>query len=183
MTSILKVSTIQDPTNSNTAISIDSAGVVSMANSVMYDTYRLTADHTTNSTITAWEKPDNSICTTVGDSMSVSSGIFTFPRTGVYRVGYFALIDNAGADSVSSVELFATIDNSTYERITYVREGGSASDADYGTVYSEAVVNINDVSNRKVRLDAGSLAAGSLIKGDTNLTETYICFQYLAPAQ
>ena len=182
MTSILKVSEIQDPTNSNTAISIDSAGVVSMANSVMYDTYRLTADHTTNDTITAWEKPDNSICTTVGDSMSVSSGIFTFPRTGVYRVGYIALIDTVAADSVGAVELYATIDNGTYERITYVREGGS-SDPDYGTVYGEAVVNINDVSNRKVRLDASSLTSGSFIKGETTYTETYICFQYLAPAQ
>ena len=182
MTSILKVSEIQDPTNSNTALTIDSSGRVDMPSTVMYDTYRLTADHTSNGIITAWEKPDNTICTTVGDSMSVSSGIFTFPRTGVYRVAYFALIDNAAADGLTTVELWATTDNSTYERIVYVREGGS-SDLDYGTVFGEAVFNINDVSNRKVRLEAQSISSGSLILGNTDRNETYICFQYLAPAQ
>jgi hypothetical protein len=182
MASILNVDQINNAAGTS-AVTIDSSGRVDMPSTVMYDTYRLTADHTANGIMTAWEKPDNTICTTVGDSMSVSSGIFTFPRTGVYRVAYFAAIDNGAADSVTSVELFATTDNSTYERLVYVREGGSASDADYGTVFGEAVININDVSNRKARLEAGSIGGGSLIKGDTDITETYICFQYLAPAQ
>jgi len=153
-----------------------------MPSTVMYDTYRLTADHTTSAIITAWEKPDNTICTTVGDSMSVSSGTFSFPKTGVYRVAYYAVIDSAAADSLTSVELWATTDNSTYERIVYVREGGG-SDVDYGSVYGEAVININDVANRKVQLLAGSVAGGSIINGNTDRNETYICFQYLAPAQ
>jgi len=181
MASILNVDQINNAAGTS-AVTIDSSGRVDMPSTVMYDTYRLTADHTANGIMTAWEKPDNTICTTVGDSMSVSSGIFTFPRTGVYRVAYFALIDTAAADSVSSVELWATTDNSTYERLVYVREGGS-SDVDYGTAFGEAVININDVSNRKARLEGQSISSGSFIKGNTDFTETYICFQYLAPAQ
>jgi len=181
MASILNVDQINNAAGTS-AVTIDSSGRVDMPSTVMYDTYRLTADHTANGVITAWEKPDNTICTTVGDSMSVSSGIFTFPRTGVYRVAYFGLIDSAAADSLTSVALFATTDNSTYERIVYVREGGS-SDLDYGTAFGEAVININDVSNRKVRLEAESISSGSLILGNTDRNETYICFQYLAPAQ
>jgi hypothetical protein len=181
MTSILKVDSIQNAAGT-AAMTIDSSGIVSMPNTVMYDTYRLAADHTTTAIITAWEKPDNSICTTVGDSMSVSSGTFSFPKTGVYRVAYYAVIDTAAADSLASVELWATTNNSTYERIAYVREGGGSS-VDYGSVYGESVININDVANRKVQLQAGSMATGSIINGNTDRNETYICFQYLAPAQ
>ena len=39
MTSILKVSEIQDPTNSNTAMTIDSAGIVTHSNAVLFHIY------------------------------------------------------------------------------------------------------------------------------------------------
>lgn len=180
--SILKVQQVQH-TNGTSALTIDSGGRVDMSNTVMYDTYRLTADHTTNAAVMdTWENPDDSLCVTVGDSMSVSSGIFTFPRTGVYKVSFFASIDNAAADSLTAVELQGTTDNSSYDTLAYVREGGS-SDEDFGTAYGEAVVNISDTTNRKVRLYASSISSGSLINGNTDRNETYICFQYLAPAQ
>ena len=182
MASILNVDKIRATGSTTDGLTVDSGGRVDMPNTVMYDTYRLTADHSTIAVITAWEKPDNSLSVTVGDSMSVSSGIFTFPRTGVYRVAFFAGIDTAAADSLGSVELRGTTDNSNYELLTYVREGGS-SDVDYGNVYGEAIVNISDTANRKVKLDAGSLSSGSVIMGHSDRNETYICFQYLAPAQ
>ena len=132
MASELGVQTIQH-TNGTDALTIDSSGIVTMANTVMYDTYRLTSDVTANGTITAWEQPDNTLMTTVGDSMSVASGIFTFPRTGIYRVFYTANIDNRSGDNVSTVELWGTTDNSTYERLTYHWDGGTGSDRDWET--------------------------------------------------
>ena len=181
MSSILKVDTIQN-NGGTTGLTIDNNGIVNMSNTIMYDTYRLTSDFTSNGTMTAWEKPDDPLCVTVGDSMSVSSGIFTFPRTGVYRVAFYAMIDSAAADSLTAVELQGTVNNSSYDLIVYVREGGSA-DVDYGTLYGEAVINISDVSNRKVKLVASSVGTGSIINGHTDESQTYISFQYLAPAQ
>lgn len=165
-------------------LDIDSSNIVDMPSTVMYDTYRLTTNVTSNSTITAWEKPDDALAVTVGDSMSVSSGIFTFPRTGVYKVSFFATIENNGGDNVTSVDLEGTTDNSTYDLLVYVVEGDTdSSPSAYGSVYGEAVVNISDTSNRKVRLKAGSVGSGSHIRGHTDYNTTYICFQYLAPAQ
>jgi hypothetical protein len=181
MSSDLNVDTIKN-TSGTAAMSIDSSGIVNLSNTVMYDTYRLTSDFTSDGTMTAWEKPDDPLCVSVGDSMSVSSGIFTFPRTGVYRVAFYAMIDNAASDGLTAVELQGTVDNSSYELIVYVREGGS-SDADFGTLYGEAVINISDVSNRKVKLVASSVGTGSHINGHTDENQTYISFQYLAPAQ
>ena len=181
MSSDLNVDTIKN-TSGTAAMSIDSSGIVNLSNTVMYDTYRLTSDFTSDGTMTAWEKPDDPLCVSVGDSMSVSSGIFTFPRTGVYRVAFYAMIDSAAADSLTAVELQGTVNNSSYDLIVYVREGGS-TDVDYGTLYGEAVININDVSNRKVRLAASSVGTGSIVNGHTDESQTYISFQYLAPAQ
>lgn len=181
MSSVLKVDAIQN-TAGTSAVSIDSNGIVNLSNTVMYDQYRLTADVTSDGTLTAWEKPDDPLCVTVGDSMSVSSGIFTFPRTGVYRIVYHAMISSAAADSLSALELQGTTDNGTYDMIVYVREGGS-SDLDYGTASGEAIVNINDLSNRKVRLAASSVATGSAINGHSDYNRTSVTFQYLAPPQ
>jgi hypothetical protein len=181
MSSVLKVDAIQN-TAGTSALTIDSGGVVNLSSTVMYDTYRLTSDLTASGDMTAWEKPDDALAVSVGDSMSVSSGIFTFPRTGVYRVAYFAGVDTAAADSLASVELHGTTDNSNYDLLVYVRAGGG-SDLDYATVSGEAVVNISDLSNRKVKLVGDSLSTGSVISGHTDRNDTYISFQYLAPPQ
>ena len=181
MSSVLKVDAIQN-TAGTSAVSIDSSGVVNLSNTVMYDQYRLTADVTSDGTLTAWEKPDDALCVTVGDSMSVSSGIFTFPRTGVYRIVYHAMINTAAGDSLAALELQGTTDNGTYDMLVYVREGGS-SDVDYGTASGEAIVNINDLSNRKVRLVASSVGTGSAISGHSDYNRTSVTFQYLAPPQ
>ena len=181
MSSILKVDTIQN-TGGTTGVSIDNNGVVNLSNTVMYDMYRLTTDVGSNGTLTDWEKPDNTLHTTVGDSMSVSSGIFTFPRTGVYRVNFHAVISTASADSLAAVQLEGTTDNSSYSILNYAREGGS-SDLDYGTASGESIVNINDLTNRKIRLAANSVSIGTLINGNTSQNETTITFQWLAPAQ
>ena len=181
MSSVIKVNELQH-TNGTSGVTIDSSGIVNLSNTVMYDQYRLTADMTSDGTLTAWEKPDDPLCVTVGDSMSVSSGIFTFPRTGVYRIIYHAMISTAAADSLTACELQGTTDNSNYDMIVYIREGGS-SDVDYGTASGEAIVNINDLSNRKVRLAASSVGSGSAINGHSDYNRTSVTFQYLAPAQ
>ena len=181
MASIIGVETLQH-TNGTTAATIDSSGIVTMANTAMYDTYRLTTSVTANGVITDWEKPDNTLMTTVGDNMSVSSGIFTFPRTGIYRVFYTALINNGSGDNTTTVELFGTTDNSTYERLTYSWDGGTGSVVNYGTSSGEVVVNISDTGNRKIKLEAGSLTSPSQIIGNSTYNATYICFEYLAPS-
>ena len=181
MASELGVQTIQH-TNGTDALTIDSSGIVTMANTVMYDTYRLTANVTANQTITDWEQPDNSIMATVGDSMSVASGIFTFPRTGIYRVFGCALIDNASGDGVTGFEIQGTTDNSSYSLLSYMRSGNGGSSANYDSVAGEIVVNISNTSTHKIRFVSSSVGTGSIVLGNTDQNRTYVSFQYLAPS-
>ncbi len=184
MASILKVDQINDRTNNNKAIEVDSSGIVNMPNTVMYDTYRLTSDVTSNSTITAWEKPDNTGMVTVGDSMSVSSGIFTFPRTGVYRVAAFVNIQNENGDAATKFDIEHTRNNSSYTQMGMINCASDDTSANVNSAGSmEVIVNITDTSNHKMRFSAGSIGSGSVVKGSTDRNQTYVCFQYLAPAQ
>ena len=165
-------------------IDIDSNNIVDMPNTVMYDVFRLTSTVTSNSVITAWARPDETIVTNIGDTMSVASGVFTFPRTGVYKVTAYALITNDNGDSATAVEVEGTTDNSSYDTIGFLQSASDDGSAFVrSTTSGEAVVNISNVSNCKVRLSATSISGSSEVNGDSGRNETYVCFQYLSPAQ
>jgi hypothetical protein len=115
--------------------------------------------------------------------MSISSGIFTFPKTGVYKVSYFATISNASGDNQTSVSLYGTEDNSTYNRVTYLGVGNTSSNTDLSIVSGEALLNISDTANRKVFLKFESVQNGSVIGGSASQAQTSISFQWLSPAQ
>tara|TARA_R110000803_G_C11956219_1_gene318199 strand:- start:441 stop:1001 length:561 start_codon:yes stop_codon:yes gene_type:complete len=185
MTSIIKVDQIQN-TGGTSAVSIDSSGIVNLSNTVMYDNYTLSSNFTSDGgTLSDWGKPSTSIYVAngVGALMSISSGIFTFPRTGVYRVSYFAMISNASSDNQTALSLFGTDDNSTYERVVYAGIGNSTSATDFAHVSAEVLVNVTNTSNRKIKLVLESANNGSFILGSSAEARTGVSFQWLSPTQ
>ncbi len=82
MTSILKVSTLQDPTNSNTALTIDSDGRVGFANPILVQAY-MTTDMTSTG-IFIW---NNEVIDTA-NAYDHSTGQFTCPKAGYYEVSF-----------------------------------------------------------------------------------------------
>ena len=185
MASIIGVETLQH-TNGTTAATIDSSGSIAMPNTVMWHMWRMTSDITANGTATAWEEPDDTMdAHKVGNySMTHSSGHWTFPRTGVYSVRFYARIENAGGDNITAVSLWGSTDGgSTWtDRLVYVEEGGTDSTNDRGAVAGETLVNITDTSTHQVRFMAESISSGSKIYGNSDYNSTYIVFQYIAPS-
>ena len=82
MSSILKVSTLQDPTNSNTALTIDSDGRVGFANPILVQAY-MTTDMT-SAGIFIW---NNEVIDTA-NAYDHSTGQFTCPKAGYYEVSF-----------------------------------------------------------------------------------------------
>ena len=183
----INAGTIKEDTGTNTGITIDSTGSVNMPNTVMWHMWRMTSNLTANGTITAWEEPDDTMSAyKVGNySMTHSSGIWTFPRTGVYSVRYYARIDNLSTDDVTAVSLRGSTDSgSTFsDRLVFHDEGGLDSTQDRASVAGEAMVNITNTSTHKVRLEGESISSGSLILGNSDYNSTYIIFEYIGPAQ
>ena len=90
MTSILKVSEIQDPTNSNTALSIDSGGRITMPARPVFSASTYSADGsifgngTISNLVTGMQWGD--VYVNQGSHFNNTTGIFTCPVDGIYSV-------------------------------------------------------------------------------------------------
>ena len=113
MTSILKVSEIQDPTNGNTALTVDTSGRFNApANPIL---------HATGGSGMGWLSPSGSAATITGwvtsgttvafnRGFSVSSGVVTVPCDGIYEVHMSLLTEtNAGEYVLCRIKKGSTI--------------------------------------------------------------------------
>jgi hypothetical protein len=197
MTSILKVDQLQDSggnailtsngagsitTSSALNTAITNAGFITSGGITEADQWRLTTTVTTNTDpIINWERNDDSIFAKIGTGMSESSGIFTFPSTGLYLVHAVFQIEVASGDYVE-VTLHGTTDNSTYDNLSYGGEYSSSGSTSGGSPVS-CYVNVTDTSLVKVKFSVNDISAGSVIRGTTSTNRTWVDFIRLGDSQ
>ena len=144
------------------------------------DIFRITAAFSASADPVSsnWERVDDASFSKIGTGMSVSSGIWSFPTTGLYKV-QFNIHGHAYNTTINN-ELWTTINNSTYTREAIGR-GGDA-DGYYFNVEIHTFVNVTDTSNVKVkaRVDAGGTWS---VYGNTDQNETYLTFIRLGDSQ
>ena len=142
------------------------------------DQYRVTANITANDVITSnIERVDTSGQGFIGSAMSESSGIFTFPSTGIYLVSMGGRGDTPSAADNVALSMEVTTDNSSYNTVISAGEsGGANSSAKNFNIYGQSLVDVTDVSNVKVRFQTGSLSSGSFFSGSTDSNQTYFTF-------
>jgi hypothetical protein len=143
----------------------------------MADQFRLTADYTFSSpgALTAnLERVDGTNQGTLGTGMSESSGVFTFPSTGIYLVRFSAQQYKNGDRRDIQINIETTSNNSSYaniaECITHITQ--SASNTTYIQGMTETILDITDTSNQKVRFAVftDATTAGSSTKNKTFMT-------------
>jgi hypothetical protein len=185
MTSVIRVSNIQNSTGT-AALSIDGSGQVSMPNTVEIDAWRLTSNFTTDAaTISGWERTDDATFAYAGTGMTESSGVFTFPKTGLYKVTPQVEIITSNSDTVVTVDVDVSADSgSTYDRRGYLNMRGTASDPNGGGAMTRNIlVNVTNASTFRFRLVTGSLGSGSNIAGNTDYDRTSIMFERITDSQ
>ena len=128
----------------------------------MADQWILTTSHTTNADITAWTKVANPSSGFIGTGMSMSSGIFTFPQTGIYAVYAKACFQINGSDSVE-MATYVTTNNSTYVYADAIVDGNNGSGIRNGGASGLVIVDVTDIANVKVKFNASTLNSGSAI--------------------
>ena len=112
----------------------------------------------------------------VGSGMSQSSGIFTFPQTGIYEVTFNASYYKDGDTRYITSRIEATANNSTYEELARVHNNINQSySTTHGSVISHAYVDVTDTSNVKVRFLHQSEASATL-NSQTDFNVTYMKF-------
>ena len=113
----------------------------------------------------------------IGSAMTESSGIFTFPSTGIYYVTFVTNCYITSADTRVLYNLISvTTDNSSYS--DHARGYGSIkhiSGATYGHVTTSSLIDVTDTSNVKVRFRFYSDNA-VVVQGNTDKNFTHMTF-------
>ena len=145
------------------------------------DIYRLNTSlslsYDTVTVITAnWERPDQSddVFDKIGTGMSQSSGIFTFPTTGIYLVTYIARLYATTVSYANHIYMDATVNNSSY--VTVAQSANNIIANGQTTTVAQSLLDITDTSNRKVRFKVYAAANNQQLLGNSNKQETFVTF-------
>ena len=140
------------------------------------DQWRITANSTGGSADLPanWERNDSTGFAKIGTGLTESSGIFTFPSTGIYLVRFF-LNDTGGSSFLNSYSrLYVTTNNSSYTEVARGHGIGGANDAQVIPV--ESIIDVTNTSNVKVKFAYYHGDSGSTARGDSDKNETYATF-------
>ena len=144
-------------------------------------TANLTVSSQTDAFVTSnLERVDNTAQGYIaGSTMSESSGVFTFPSTGIYLVQTEAGFYVADDARYVEVAIYATVDNSNY--ILQSSSNGfiqiTQSSNTYTTVSGSTLIDVTDTSNVKVKFAYARKDPNSVtLIGNTDRNSTYCTF-------
>ena len=154
---------------------------VEVASDKMVDQWRVTSNQgisqSTSQTVINWERVDGTGFGTLNGGMTQSSGIFTFPSTGIYKIEFVPYFNDTESNNSVRGLIQTTTNNSSYD--TRAQNPTNIADIDtynYGSVYVSALFDVTNTSTHKVRFNMYSGHGNFDINGDTNTNETYATF-------
>ena len=207
MSSILKVDELQDTSgnliikeDSNTitvgasgdTITIPSGATLDGSNATlsgfattngitMADQWRVTTEFTGNAEpITSnWERNDTAPSLSYfGSQMTESSGVFTFPSTGIYYVTFNANFKLNGDSRYNSANIFGCTDGSTMNQLfecnTHITRNGSSTT--YALGMSHGIIDVTNTSNVKVDFRVAHQNTSTETLANTGRDVTYVRF-------
>jgi len=122
-----------------------------------------------------WERADTDGFEKIGTGMSQSSGIFTFPSTGIYLITFnvhYRQTTNT-ADYATSI-ILTTLDNSSYG---IAASSNSASQVNnYNTNTVQFIFNVSSTANRKCKFRMDAQVVTVTAFGETSENSTYVTF-------
>ena len=117
----------------------------------------------------------------VGTQMSLSSGIFTFPQTGMYLVKYniTALIGSNGEDGKVMPYIEITVNNSDYTTVAdgqfNLADDGNGTNA-RGSTEINFLYDVTNTTTHKIRFSIDVANTSTQTNGNTNQSRTYMTF-------
>jgi len=143
------------------------------------DQWRLTTEYSGSADITSnLERGDSTGFGYKGTGMTQSSGIFTFPSTGVWLVSLAAEFKlNADSDRSARVGMKVTTNNSSYSEVIFPATNLYQSSSNtYGTAYGQQLVDCTDTSLVKVKFATAVVNNPTVTRGSSTLNYTYFTF-------
>tara|TARA_R110002020_G_scaffold418044_1_gene627308 strand:- start:2189 stop:2743 length:555 start_codon:yes stop_codon:yes gene_type:complete len=131
----------------------------------MADQWRLNANKTSNAVFSSnLERVDTDGYGQLGTGMTESSGIFTFPSTGIYLIDMVVSSDNQ-----TTTGIYTTTDNSSYGKATEIY-----SDSSIQSGTGRFIFDVTNTSTHKVQFQ--KTGGGGTVYGTTNDNATHFTF-------
>ena len=115
----------------------------------------------------------------LGSAMTESSGIFTFPSTGIYLIQAVGTFERTAGDANYGIlQIFTTTDNSSYGRAA---EGGETlrnDSASMGQVYIDFLFDVTNTSTHKCKFRTDASDA-NVMKLSGNADQNFTHFNFI----
>ena len=114
----------------------------------------------------------------LGSAMTESSGIFTFPSTGIYLINALGSFQTESGQSSNyhTLQIQNTVNNSAYGTASVAWAGGVDATEYSGTI-TQFIFDVTDTSTHKVKFAVDTNHSSSYTLGNTN--ETYTGFTFI----
>jgi len=129
------------------------------------------------------ERVDDATFSKMGTGMSESSGVYTFPSTGLYFISMVTLIYVISNDGSAGVDMkISSNSGSSYDTVAHSDGGNGNSAQTFMTVTAETFVNVTNASTFRCKFSAAGVANGQ-IRGETSQNDTSFTFIRLGGSQ
>ena len=143
------------------------------------DQWRITAEHSGVADITTnWERVDTDGFNYIGTGMSESSGIFTFPSTGIYLITFNASgYTSGGGSNFVLGRILTTLDNSSYSQAASGYLSTSGADK-FNSLSIDFIFDVTSTSTHKCKFRLAQNSANTpIFLGNTS--ENYTCATFI----
>ena len=164
-------------TNGSGALAFANAGIL------MADQWMLTSSFSLGGAVSivtsGWGQVSRAGYGVIGSSMTQSSGVFTYPQTGIYFVNYVAQLISTSAQRYLGGRIQTTHNNSSYAHAADVNTHCGLNNS-YGTfmqITCSVIQDVQDVTQDKVRFCASAFTpSDTTLQGDSNRAATHVTF-------
>jgi len=159
-----------------TTISLASGHTLAGVGLSEVDHWQLTSNLTASADpITTFVRPTGTLQAKVGTGMSVSSGVWTFPSTGFYRITVHAFFSNNSDNQDGDMIIYSSANNGTaWDEIAYTAYMGNSGD--FAACTTSCLLDITDLSNHKVKFRFNDNQGGCNLLGESTKNRTMFEF-------
>ena len=164
-------------TNGSGALAFASLGVT------MADQWMLTSSFSPGGAVSivtsGWGRVSRAGYGIIGSAMTESSGVFTYPQTGIYFVEYTAQLISTSAQRYLGGRIQTTHNNSSYAHAADVNThiGITNSYGAYSQITCSVIQDVQDVTQDKVRFCASAFTpSDTTLQGDSSRAATHVTF-------
>jgi len=122
-----------------------------------------------------WEQTDTNSYANIGSAMTQSSGVYSFPETGIYLINFGIQIHSPSQGATyAGGRIFTTTDDGTYTQAAEQFASIYHSNG-YGVAYPSHIFDVTNVSTHKLKFQALCEFASDVI-GNTGYHATWVQF-------